>query len=280
MKVGLHFRKRTERITSITHQIILFLQSRKMEVLITEENQDLFPDIPVFHKHNAQTLDFLLSIGGDGTFLHASQYAILHQIPIIGINYGYTGFLTSIEKEDIFASLLDIIEQRFTIEERSVIKVSLMRDGKERAVHYAVNDIVIQREVQEKILQLTVFVGKHKIMEVRGDGVIIATSTGSTAYSLSNQGPIVDPKCPVFLINPIGSHSLTSRCVIIPDNKKIFIAVSTSNQHSKVIYDGIEAIQIENQDRISIEKNPFPLKRIVLQPKHFFEVLHEKFNWS
>ena len=280
MVVGLHFRKRIERITSITQQVILFLTSRKIEVLITEENQDLFPDVPIFHKNNAQTLDFLLSIGGDGTFLHASQYAIQHQIPIIGINYGYTGFLTSIEKEDIFASLMDIIEQRYTLEERSVMKATLIRDGKECVVHYAVNDIVIQREVDEKILHLTVFLGKHKIMDVRGDGLITSTATGSTAYSLSNHGPIVDPKCPVFLINPIGSHSLTSRCVIVPDTKKIFIAVTTNNEHSKLIYDGIEAIRINHQDRISVEKYPFPLKRIVLQPKHFFEVLREKFNWN
>ena len=280
MVIGLHFRKRIERITSITQQIILFLQSRQIEVLITEENQDLFPGIAVFHKHNAQTLDFLISIGGDGTFLHASQYAIQHQIPIIGINYGYTGFLTTIEKEDIFASLVDIIENRYTIEERTVIKASLIRNSKECAVHFAVNDIVVQRDVQDKILQLTVFLGKHKIMEVRGDGLITATSTGSTAYSLSNGGPIVDPKCPVFLINPIGSHSLTSRCILVPDNKRIFITISTANQYSKMIYDGIEAIPIQDQDRISIEKNAFPLKRVVLQPKHFFEILHEKFNWS
>ena len=280
MVVGLHFRKRIDRITSIVHQIILFLQSRNIEAYITEENRDLFPEIPVFHKQNAKTVDFLLSIGGDGTFLHASQYAILHQIPIIGINYGYTGFLTSIEKEDVFASLADIIEQRFSIEERSVMKASLIRDSKEYAVHYAVNDIVLQREVHEKILQLTVFLGKHKMMDVRGDGLIVSTSTGSTAYSLSNHGPIVDPKCPVFLINPVCSHSLTSRCVIVPDSKRVFISVNTANQASKLVYDGIEAVRIENQDRISIEKYPYPLKRIVLQPKHFFEVLREKFNWS
>lgn len=280
MIVGLHFRKRLERITSITHQIIQFLQSKKIDVWITEENQDLFPSIPVFHKNNAKTLDFLISIGGDGTFLHASQYALHHQIPIVGINYGYTGFLTSIEKEEVFSSLLDIIENRFTIEERSVMKATLIRNGKEKAFLLAVNDIVLQREAQEKILQLTIFLGKHKIMEIRGDGVIVATSTGSTAYSLSNYGPLVDPKCPVFLINPIASHSLTSRCVVVPDQKKVFITVNTTNQNSKLIYDGFEAIQLEDQDRIMIEKNAIPLKRIVLQPKHFFEVLQEKFNWS
>lgn len=157
MNIGLHLRKRKESIVQTAEDIARFLTSRKVSVLVSEEILDLFPHLPSFSQDISLKPDCIISLGGDGTFLEAAQIALRYNIPIIGINYGHTGFLTNIEEEEIFASIEEILCQHYRIEERSVLDGSLLRNGIEIETILALNDFVIQRDPLEKILSIDVF---------------------------------------------------------------------------------------------------------------------------
>lgn len=280
MNIGLHLRKRKESIVQTAEDIARFLISRKISVLVSEDILDLFPDFHSFSQDPAMKPNYIISLGGDGTFLEASQYALRFNVPIIGINYGHTGFLTNIEEEEIFASIEDIIKHQYRIEERSVLSGSLLRNGIEIESILALNDFVIQRDPLEKILSIDVFLDKQMISSLRADGIIISSSTGSTAYSLSAGGPIMDPLSDHIIINPLCPHKLSNRCIVVTGAKTIYLAISTKSNQTSLVFDGKHHSHLENLDRLRIRLHSQKLQMIFLKEKNFYEVLNQKFQWG
>jgi NAD+ kinase len=281
LRIGIYFRKRIDHLIRIAHNIASFVTTNGSEVLVAPEIQDIFPQHPIYRNQDSgQKPDLLLSLGGDGTFLHAAQYALMEDLPIIGINFGFTGFLTNIEKEEIFQSLELILEGKFAIESSSSLKSSIQRNGELVKTYACLNDFVLQKDPIEKILSIEVYLGSQKIASFRGDGIIIATPSGSTAYSLSAGGPVVDPTCKVYVLTPLCSHKLSGRSLIIPEKEKIFINVFTKGDKTRFIRDGTSEFIIKDLDRISIQRHHRSLKMIVLQEKNFYHTLNQKFQWG
>lgn len=280
MNIGLHLRKRKDSIIQTAEDIARFLKSRNIPVLISQEIVDLFPNYPTMKQTQELKPDCIISLGGDGTFLEATQIALMFDIPIIGINYGHTGFLTNIEEEEIFASIEDIIHLKYRIEKRSVLSGCLLRNGVEIETMLALNDFVIQRDPFEKILLIDVFLDKQKISSLRADGIIVSSSTGSTAYSLSAGGPIIDPLSDHIIINPLCPHQLSNRCIVVTGSKTIYLSIGTKSNQTSLVYDGKHHSHIENLDRLRIKLHEKKLQMIFLKEKNFYDVLNQKFQWG
>lgn len=281
MKVGIFFRKRLDNIIKTSKSIISFLKSNKAEVFITKDLEDIFPELPTIEFDSYETTpEILISLGGDGTFLRASHYAVKNDIPVLGVNLGYIGFLTNVEEEEILSSIDKILEGKYKIEERTILNGTLLREGKEILSDIAINDFVIQRDPSEKIIQTSVFINDNRVATNRGDGIIISTSTGSTAYSLAAGGPVIDPKCKVYMITPLCSHKLANRSIILPEDESLTVLISTKGEKTRLINDGMDETKLVDMDSIKINVSSKPLKIAILNKKNFYDVLNKKFQWG
>lgn len=281
MRIGLYFRKRNENLIRIVQNIASFILSNGSTVMPAPEIQDILPDSIAFDEKNpCEKPDALISLGGDGTLLHAAQYALRQDIPVIGFNYGFTGFLTNIEKEEIFQTLECILSGSYKINSIASLKACIYRNGEIIKALYCLNDFVLQRDPAEKILTTEIYLGSQKIASFRGDGIIVATPTGSTAYSLSAGGPVIDPECTVYLLTPLCSHQLSGRSLVIPEQKKLFANIYTKGMKTRFISDGSGEVVVKDLDRISIERYHRSLKMIVLHTKNFYQTLNQKFQWG
>jgi len=213
--------------------------------------------------------DFIISLGGDGTFLATSRR--FYNIPIVGVNIGNLGFLSYIDKNNMENELKKLLNDEFNIEERFLLKTEV--DGKEL---YALNDIVVSRGAFTKLLNLEVFFDNKFVDNYVADGIIVSTPTGSTAYSLSAGGPIVEPKLDVLVVTPICAHSLHQRPIIVSANTKVKI-VTKINGFS-VMADGQEFSDNEDVKEITISRSDKNVKIIKTTENCFFDTVRNKFH--
>lgn len=221
------------------------------------------------------SIDLVISIGGDGTLLHSAQYALLIDRPILGINAGRVGFLTEMEKEDL-SPLKKVVEGDFSIFRRMLLSVTHCSQ-KGSTEYSALNDVTISKGIDARIVDMQVSYGRHTTT-FRADGVIFATPTGSTAYSLSAGGPIVDPTVESILQTPICAHSLFSRPIIYSPDKEITVQGVHVNNKADLFMtvDGRPSIKIRPTDFVRIKKSDTYAKFITFGEKNFYETLSSK----
>ncbi len=220
-------------------------------------------------------INYLFSIGGDGTFLEASSLIRGKEIPIVGINSGRLGFLAYISKEEIEQSLTDIMEGNYTTEERTLIEINTS-DGK---VHdYALNEVAIQKK-DSKMITIKAFLNGEMLNSYWADGLIISTPTGSTAYSLSAGGPIVVPDSRNFILSPISPHTLAVRPVVIPDYHNIRLKVNGRCSRFLVSVD-YRSYFIDTSVEIELKKSEETIKMIKLKGHSFYNTMRSKLMWG
>jgi NAD+ kinase len=244
------------------------------ETGILPEAHSLF-DKP-FDEHNKP--DMLFSIGGDGTFLDSTEYAGKLNIPIAGINSGRLGFLANISEPEIEQSLNKIKEQQYSLEERILLKVS---SGGENltAFPYCLNEVSIQKQSTDSMITVSVKIDNEFINSYWADGLIIATPTGSTAYSLSVGGPIMLPEAQSIIIIPIAPHNLNVRPIIIPDYKTI--SISTRSRSGKFLCSADSRTVVMDTDKaIQIQTADFKIKTVLPDEKNFYDTLRNKLMWG
>jgi len=230
------------------------------------------------HDQLAGNADFLLSVGGDGTVLEAVQLVRNSGIPIAGINLGRMGFLSSISKNEILPAISDILEGRFRIEQRSLISIESPK-GLFGELSFALNELSINKKDTSSMVQIQVWIDDHFLHSYWADGLIVATPTGSTAYSLSCNGPIIAPDSRNFVITPISPHNLTVRPIVIPDSSRIRIKVDGRDQHALVGLDSRTAI-ITNDTELLICKAGFEVNLLQRHTENFFSTIRAKLNWG
>ena len=220
--------------------------------------------------------DLIIVLGGDGTILKVSEKSLERSIPILGINFGRIGFLTDLEKKDI-----DLIEKIFTkdyiIDERMMLKAEIFIDGIIENTYTALNDIIISRGLSSKMVDLALYIDDEYYSEIRADGVIFSTPTGSTAYSLSAGGSVIDPTSELIAITPICPHTLKSRPLIINKNRKISICHKEETaDYSYISFDGKESVPVKQNCRLNIEISDKKTKLIRILNRNFYSILKEK----
>lgn len=225
-------------------------------------------------------LDLVIVVGGDGTLLSAARGLVNHNIPVIGVNQGKLGFMTDIAVDDML-NVIDtvIINGHFTIESRSLINASVIRDNKEIMQAVALNDVVISRGAIGNMIEFDISIDDHFVLSQKSDGVIFSTPTGSTAYSLAAGGPILHPQAHVFSIVPICPQSMTNRPLVVYDDARIEFDLVRENA-TQIHFDGQECFDLQFQDKVLLSKHPKKFQIIHPDGYNYFHTLRTKLDWS
>ncbi|HKM43558.1 MAG TPA: NAD(+)/NADH kinase [Limnochordia bacterium] len=225
---------------------------------------------------NVAGLDLVIVLGGDGTLLNAARLTSQVQVPVFGVNVGHLGFLTEVETDGLFPALEKFFAADYSIEERMLITASVNRGGVEIARDVALNDFVVTRGTFARIVDLSIFVGDQHVTDYSADGVIVATSTGSTAYSLSAGGPIIEPSLECVCITPICAHSLAARAVVASADAKITLHLNSVSEEVMFTIDGQHGFPLRTGDHVTIQRAEKPALFVKLSGRGFFQVLHSR----
>ena len=225
-----------------------------------------------------KTADALICFGGDGTILHASKAAAEAGIPVLGVNIGTVGFMAELECSEM-QLLSKLANDEYALDERMMLAVRLFHEGEEIYSDTALNDVLITKGAVARVIQVTLLCDGREAMSYSGDGIIAATPTGSTAYSMSAGGPIVEPKAENILLTPICAHDIQPRCLVTSPTRTIEITVGRINRRNAFLSaDGGKAIRIFSGDRIEIKAAPTKTKLLKLKDLSFFDIVKNKLN--
>lgn len=222
----------------------------------------------------------LFALGGDGTFLSAARWIGDREIPITGVKFGQVGFLADTAEENLFSAAESILSSQFTIKRRMRLDVTLLREDRVLANEMVLNDIVINKGAVARLADIETFIDGHYLTTFRADGLIIATPTGSTAYSLAAGGPVIHPEVPGIIITPISPFTLTNRPLIVPDAIEIKLRLQKGASDIMLTFDGQEGLNIDDRDTIIVRKGEHPLQMIMLPDHQYFDILKAKLSWS
>lgn len=242
-----------------------------------EENYEL----PSFVKkenfrESLKNTDALVCFGGDGTLLHASKYASFKGIPVLGINIGTMGFMTELEANDI-SRLSQLVNGEYQLEKRMMLRISVLRENSEVFCEHALNDAVMTKGAVARVIQLSVSSNGREAMDFSGDGVILSSPTGSTAYSMSAGGPIVEPTADAMIITPVCAHSMAVRPIVLNGNSCVEVKIEkTGRKNAFLSVDGGRAFRLNPGDIVRCIRSPFSTSFIHLTEKSFFDILKQK----
>lgn len=242
---------------------------------------DIDPGIDAYYNTSEElknTTDLLFSIGGDGTFLEAASLVGESRIPIVGINIGRLGFLADISQGEIGYAIEQILDGHYRLEERSLLEL-VKPNNLFLQYNYALNEITFHKIDSSSMITIHAYINDEYLNTYWADGLIISTPTGSTAYSLSVNGPIVSPDSSVFVLSPIASHNLTVRPIVIPDGNELSFEIEGRSEHFLTSLDSRSMIT-DVQTRIKIRKAGFKLRIIKLREHDFYSTLRGKLMWG
>jgi NAD+ kinase len=223
----------------------------------------------------AEHADLIIVLGGDGTFLSIARQAVEAQVPVAGFNLGTLGFLTAMKKESLAEGLGHIFSGRALVSYRKLLQVDFLDQ-----TYTALNDVVVNKGTIARIVKLLLKIDGDTVAEVKGDGIILATPTGSTAYSISAGGPIVSPEVNGIVITSICPHSLTFRPLVVPDSAVISVQLLTPHMDTYVTIDGQTALPFNFSETIGVKIYPKQLPMLVAPGTNYFRLLYEKLNWG
>ncbi len=268
----------------ILPEIIRWAESKNIELFLTEKilsdtRANKFNQPIIDSKNKISELDFMLVLGGDGTFLSCARAVEHRGTPILGIHLGDLGFLAKVTLENIFQRLDQVAEGKFSVEKRSMVKASILKNGSS-LTQYGLNDFVVSNGESHRMLIAEVYVDDNRVSEYKADGLIIATPTGSTAYSLSSGGPIISPDVDSFVITPISAHTLNSRPLVVSAKSTIKINFSSYNQNIMFITDGQLHELLSPDDTVLITNSDFEIGLIDFSDNDYFQTLRTKMGWG
>jgi NAD+ kinase len=224
--------------------------------------------------------DLAVSVGGDGTLLTAARYMVDYEIPLVGINLGRLGFLADVTMSDLDRHLSTIFAGKYSVEKRFLLSGEILQQGEESKKHRALNDIILHSHESISMIEFEVFSDGQLINKQRADGLIVATPTGSTAYSLSGGGPIMHPTLNALALVPICPHTLSNRPIVLPSDQCIEIRLSKTDMIGRVSFDGQTRAVISAQDSIRISRHPREITLLHPSDYDYFHILRAKLKWS
>jgi NAD+ kinase len=258
-----------------------WLKEKGIEVYMDSETAQILSEKSPYKRADIPSLtELIIVLGGDGTLLSAARLIEDSDVPILGVNLGSLGFLTEIAIDELYPLLENIIRGDFTTERRIMLDAIIYREGKMAAHYCALNDIVINRGALARIVDLEIKINGLYVTTCRSDGLIIATPTGSTAYSLAAGGPIVYPTMNALILSPICPHTLTNRPIVIPDDVKIEINLVTPHEDVLATLDGQVGYSLNYRDIIEIKKAKNTIRLVQSPGKNYYEVLRKKLKWG
>jgi NAD+ kinase len=279
--------KRTSEVASSLKALREFLQDRGCEVILERETAQIVGDGGASAEFDeiGRSADLAIVIGGDGTMLAAARNLARHRTPLAGINQGRLGFMTDIALADMRESVGAILDGRYTIEERTLMDAEILRrdpaTGKEAVVLHtlSLNEAVVGKGSQGRLIEFEVRIDGDYVYRLRADGIIVATPTGSTAYALSAQGPILHPAVAAFALVPLNPHVLSARPVSVSENSVIEI-VMLHAADARAHFDGFALTDLQEGDRLVLRRSADAIRFVHPPGYSYFMMLREKLRWS
>lgn len=279
--VGIISKPLKPELADIVPGLLDWLHKNGYDIVIDAETAPYAPGLPVFPREEmaSKPLNFVVVLGGDGTLLSAARAVARAGIPVLGINLGSLGFLTEVPLEELYITLEGIEKSCCTRESRSMLHCDVMRGGSCVASYDAVNDVVVGKSTIARLNHCEVFIDQLFVSSYQADSLIVATPTGSTAYSLAAGGPILMPSVKGLVVTPVSAHSLTHRPLVVPDTSVIEIVAKTGTDEAYLSVDGQLGMEIYDGDRLVCRKSELQVQLFRIKGT-FFDVLRTKLKWG
>lgn len=266
--------------TATAGKIVDWLQKREISSLVHHVGAATLHRLDLAGPDTGEWTDveMVLVLGGDGTLIRAAQMVAPLQIPILGINTGHLGFLTEIENSEVEESLESFLDGNYVMDERLMVSARVIRDEQEVLRTTALNDAVVSKGPRARLVHLEVSIGGTSVARYRADGVVVSTPTGSTAYSLSAGGPIVNPTVDVLLITPICPHTMNSRAMVISGSEEVCIRVAETPGEVGLSADGSDPFDLKRGDQVRVSRAPNMARLVRRTSYRFYDVLRQKLS--
>jgi len=280
--IGILSRPRREQLSVVVPPLLKWLEARGIKTMLDEETVAALPAGSKGQSRSAvaDASQLLLVLGGDGTMLAAARLAAPRGIPILPINMGSLGFLTSFTLDELYPALEETLAGKSSISQRVMLQAELVRGGSVIESQRALNDVVIHKGALARMIQLELSINSDFVCRYRADGLIVSSPTGSTAYSLSAGGPIVHPAVEAFIITPICPHMLTDRPVVVRDYCQLEIKMNGDAESVYLTLDGQKGVPLEPTDILRVQRAKEHLQLIQPPKKPYFEILRNKLKWG
>ncbi len=280
-RVALIGKLRSPEIAASVRTLRAFLEARGCSVVIERETAEELGDGRPGASFEAigRQSDLAVVIGGDGTMLSAARNLVRDRVPLTGINQGRLGFMTDIARERMQESLGAVLDGRYTVEERTLLEAEIRRDGEAMLHTLALNEAVVGKGSQGRLIEFEVHLDGEHVYTLRADGLIVATPTGSTAYALSAQGPILQPSVPAFALVPLNPHTLSARPVSVSDRSQIEIALVRAVD-ARAHFDGYALADMAQGDRLLLRRSAETVRFVHPPGYSYFTTLREKLHWN
>jgi NAD+ kinase len=270
-----------QELATILPELLNWFRARGYHIYMDEETARYTNGERVVSRDEIGKLhpDFALVLGGDGTLLSAAR-AVAHEgVPILAVNLGSLGFLTEIPLNELYVALEAVDQGQCPVELRSVLQCQLVRDGECISQHFALNDVVANKSAISRLVEFDLYIDENFVFQYKADGVIIATPTGSTAYSLAAGGPVMMPSVEGFVVTPVCPHSLTHRPLVVTDKSQIELRIETGEEQAFLSIDGQVGLPVQQGDRVLCCRAAHKVKLMRVR-RTFFEVLRNKLKWG
>ncbi len=280
--VGIYPNFSKEKCRNVFSEVTAWLIKEKCHVFASDALEGPLPaeikQIPM-HELGAK-VDLLIVLGGDGTLLASARALYPHEVPILGVNFGGLGFLTEVQVDDLYGALMQTLRGDYSIEERMVLSVSIIgRDGSPRATIHALNDAVLH-EKHQRLIEISMAIGDVKVGRFKADGLIVATPTGSTAYSLSAGGPVLEPLLDALIATPICPHTLAIRPLIFPAYEVLRLEWDLDGGETNLAVDGQVYFDVHRGESLLIRRASKCTRFVQLRQRSFWDILRQKLKWG
>jgi len=279
--IGILAKPKFPEVKRTLQDVVAWLRARSIEVVLDTTSATLLGEQGGYQKTQlASKTDVLLVLGGDGTMLSAARLAGERGIPILGVNMGGLGFLTEVRLENLYPSLERVFANDFVIDERLMLRTHIHRHGETVARGVVLNDVVISKGTLARMIELRIAIQGRFVTNLRSDGLIVSSPTGSTAYSLSAGGPIIDPAVQSLILTPVCPHTLTHRPLIVPGNVEIDVTLTSKDDGAMATLDGQVGVAITQGDSVVIQTSDHRTRLIRFPESNYYDVLREKLKWG
>lgn len=279
-KIAIVYRIHSSDAVRMAKKVVTKLKAKRIKVFTAPEQKQLDGTTMLISSNELKEMSLVIVLGGDGTYLRAVRLLKGHPVPILGFNMGFLGFLTAHAASEVFAIIDETLKNKMVVQSRSRIHTIVKLKTGRRLSFDALNDVVIERGSFSQLISTAVYFDKSYVNHIKADGVIISTPTGSTAYNLAAGGPVLHPEVNALVLTPVAPHSLTTRPLIFPDDKKIVIKLEQQTATAHLIVDGQKVLELSQDDEVTISRAEADHILIRRSGHNFFELLKEKLKFG
>ncbi len=280
-RIGILIKPKFPEVQPILKNLVAWLRERQKDVVLDGKAAALIGEPISYPKTQiAAKADLVVVLGGDGTMLNAARLVEEHGVPILGVNVGGLGFLTEVTVDQLGPALERVFAKDFYLDERMMLRARLHRHGEHVAHATVLNDVVVSKGTLARMVEIQITIDGRLVTSLRGDGLIVSTPTGSTAYSLSAGGPIIHPAVQAMILTPICPHTLAHRPLLIPSNGSLEVTLTSQDEGAMTTFDGQVGVAMTQGDTVVIGTSDHRTKLIRFPDRTYYDVLRRKLKWG